>query len=1091
MGNEASPEAASRRAAASQETLESAGAAGSPGTTADRGSAVPWRAMAWASVALAALVAKAEAGAVIQEVMPTGQYSAGALYGPGQLFTPASPAATLNAWTQASHQFSDLWIWLSVLAGFDVVFIAGYVGLGLAFRSASARDGEPRPSGLPRLVRGWRLLAWWPLYALALANLIQDIIAVTAFCVWIRQHYAVPAGLAWALEAAVIVKWILVIVLAAWLIYRVLTSDASARRARQITVALKKQRFSLVIVALLAVIATGRGSDVLEQFPDVQRAWITWPPSLGWLHLAFAIAAQVLLAMLLVLLSAMRVQRTRDTSTPRDLRDEPSYWVWLGISAAVPALALVLWLTGTAAVSWHRVIAVPAVLGAVVAVSLITHWAGRTGPAATAAQAGQVDEGATAGNEAAARTAGDLLAVAAVAVTGLGLVRSFTAAALVVGRPYSWAFMAAVAVGFAVAALPWVVARGWLEQYSRRFDQTYHSTGWNRGMAGLRRTGDKEDDGSGGTRSPARPLALFAIPFVIADVLLIFLPLAATHWLGVLATTVIALGTLAVGLAVLAYLVQSRKPLPVFTLFRLKSTPVISLILIIALTGAVLDTASALHDIRLPPVVAASAGAIPVRADTAPTLASSLRQWLADPLTTSCAVPAPSAAGAVRVEPLVLVAAAGGGIRAAWWTVQALDRLATTPCRRHAVFAASGVSGGSVGLAIMDASADRGAALARVAGPDALAAAIDGLLLRDTIAGMTGLDVAAAGMPAGQRFPDRAALMEHAWEHEDPGLAQPFPLRRPVLPWLLMFNSTAVGTGCRAIIADRRIAPVTAGPAASTPGCGLTSSGPLPDSYDFFAELPCLAGIDTATAALLSARFPYVTPSGVVNGCGRLAATQVEQYVDGGYADSTGLATLAGLAPQLMSGIRQHNEYALANARPGQPVTLVVPVTVYLGNSPQPEPVTGAIAASPPQPLIPLQSGAASAQSQLTGSTALLQQLSAATSRGQWLSCAPGPRPAPSPRPAPGLGTCTRDLAAAARAVPQRLILVVPREFPSVAAPLGWVLSPASRATLSSGVAVEAEHTCPHPARNQTYCPAGVGRLGDLLRLIDGGTGTP
>ena len=59
-----------------------------------------------------------------------------------------------------------------------------------------------------------------------------------------------------------------------------------------------------------------------------------------------------------------------------------------------------------------------------------------------------------------------------------------------------------------------------------------------------------------------------------------------------------------------------------------------------------------------------------------------------------------------------------------------------------------------------------------------------------------------------------------------------------------------------------------------------------------------------------------------------------------------------------------------------------------------------------------------------------------------------------------------------------------------MAAPLGWVLSPASRATLSSGVAVEADSTCPHPARNQTYCPAGVGRLGDLLRLIDGGTGT-
>jgi hypothetical protein len=49
----------------------------------------------------------------------------------------------------------------------------------------------------------------------------------------------------------------------------------------------------------------------------------------------------------------------------------------------------------------------------------------------------------------------------------------------------------------------------------------------------------------------------------LADAALIFLPLWATHWLGVLATTVIALGTLAAGLAVLAYLVQSRKPLPV------------------------------------------------------------------------------------------------------------------------------------------------------------------------------------------------------------------------------------------------------------------------------------------------------------------------------------------------------------------------------------------------------------------------------------------------------------------------------------------------------------------------------------------------
>jgi hypothetical protein len=106
------------------------------------------------------------------------------------------------------------------------------------------------------------------------------------------------------------------------------------------------------------------------------------------------------------------------------------------------------------------VIAVPAVLGAVVVASLITYWAGRTGPAATAAQAGQVGEGAVTGTRRPSRRSHDILAVAAVAAH-----RGWPGAT-VHGRRHgrrpplaSWAFMAAVAVGFAVAALPWVVAR--------------------------------------------------------------------------------------------------------------------------------------------------------------------------------------------------------------------------------------------------------------------------------------------------------------------------------------------------------------------------------------------------------------------------------------------------------------------------------------------------------------------------------------------------------------------------------------------------------------------------------------------------------
>jgi hypothetical protein len=1122
-----------------------------------RGSAVGWGAMAWVSVALAAVVAKAEADSVIGEATPTGQYSTSTVYGPGQLIKPLTvPTSTFNAWTQASHQFSDLWLWLTVQAGFDVVFVAGYLGLSMALIAGAGTGIGP---GLTPSLR-----RWWPLVALAAVNLVQAGLSVVAFAGWIRPHHNVPLALTVCLQVIVIAKWLLTVVFVAVLAYR-LADDRNVRlQLLRIAVALKKQRFSLVIVGLLSVVGIARGMDVLEQMPDVQRAWITWPPSLGWAHLAFAVAVQVLLAALLALLSALRAQRARDALTPGDDRDTPGYRPWVLTALALPVLAVIMRYSGLAAVSWYNLISIPALAAIVVIASVLSRHVHQQDTSA-------IPDPATKPNLAAAladrqrsdvtvRTTGDMLAVAVIAVTGLGLVRSFTAAAMVVGRPYSWAFGVAVAAGFAVAALSWVAARVWLQRRADFFDRTYDSVGLARpaltmrgeGSPGGSRVADLREPRVADSReprvatpgeqpaatpgeqpaaspgeqqtaspgeqqteshseqgsqasvaphSPARRLALFAIPFAVADILLVFVPIWTTHWLGVLATTVIALGTLAVGLAVLAYLAQSRQPLPVFRLLRLKSTPVISLILIAALAGAVFPKTSRLHDIRLPPAVAAAAraGTAPAASTQAastqaastqaagtPTLADSLQQWLHDPATVSCAVAgtalpgagaASTAASDVRVEPMVLVAAAGGGIRAAWWTMKSLERLAATPCGQHAVFAASGVSGGSVGLAIMDntPARDRDSALARVAGPDGLAAAIDGMLLRDTVAGLTGLDFKAAGLPAGQRFPDRAGLLEQAWQNEDRWLADPFPSvpsAPPALPWRMLFNSTAVSTGCRAIIADRLIAP--AGPVSSGLTCDLNSAAPIPDSYDFFAHLPCLRGLDAVTAALLSARFPYVTPSGVVNGCGSKSGSQVEQYVDGGYADSTGLATLAGLAPQLMSAVRQYNANALATAAAGQPVTLVVPVTVYLGNSPQPEPVIGVTASSPPQPLVPVSSGAAAAQGQLSGSTSLLQQVSEATSASQWLAC-----PATDQ-------TCAQGRAAAAATVRQQLILVVPREFPTVTTPLGWVLSAASRSALSSGVATEAAGTCPDPARNEPDCPAGVGRLGDLLKLIGG-----
>ena len=144
-----------------------------------------------------------------------------------------------------------------------------------------------------------------------------------------------------------------------------------------------------------------------------------------------------------------------------------------------------------------------------------------------------------------------------------------------------------------------------------------------------------------------------------------------------------------------------------------------------------------------------------------------------------------------------------------------------------------------------------------IAGPDALAAGLDGLLLHDLIAGFTGVDFPVAQMPPGHPFDDRAGLIESAWQHEDPRPEAAVPAPGSPLPWRLLFNSTDADSGCRAVIANRPLwsAADSSGRhrAASPATCGPRPGG---GSFDFFARLPCLRDIATVTAAMLSARFP-------------------------------------------------------------------------------------------------------------------------------------------------------------------------------------------------------------------------------------------
>ena len=1055
-----------------------------------------WAGLAWLGLTGAASVGMGQISSIVDEVTPTGQYPVSAVTGIGALGSvAAAPHATLNAWDEAGRHFPALGHWLWCYLGMDLLYIAGFAMLGVTVLKK----------------RGHAVTARWLLAAAAAAYAAEAGTGALALTMARPSGTGkgVPDVAAWLLHISTEIKWAVVLTLLAWMAYRVHASyrdnTVSPERRdvakgiyadiRRLIQALEIQRFSLVVVVLLALMAIGPPlNGTLEQMPDVQRAWLNSGSSAGRWKMLTAACAQLALALMLLSLGRMRTERARakfapahdldhqdegevkDQSQAEAMRHEthsrmkPRLRVWFGLSALIGAAAVVLWLTGGARVSWNRVLACSGVLLIIALVSKVVEHIPSFKAKRTAIPLGRELPGQDGNVVAVARLAGEALAVAVIAVTPLGVVRSFTVPALVIGGLGVRGALVAGVVGS--AAIP--LACGLLLTFLLRSRQP-EENGPVPAPQSRPVQGRKLSQELAGTTIF---MWSFGALFVLADVWLILAPLSATHVLGVLATAVIAIGSLASLLGLLAYLAQTRQPLPLFVALRMNVTPVLTIIVVIALVGGIADRNSSLHQVS---------GPVATGGPDRPSLSAALGRWLHSPLTAACAVPArgaPVVAGhPVRIEPLIQVAASGGGIRAAWWTVKVLGTIASTPCGVHDVFAVSSISGGSMGTAVLAsvgtgsrhpvAAAD--ASITAMAGPDALAAGIDGLMLRDTIAGYTGLDLWAAQMPATERYPDRAALMEAVWENEDNVLSRPFPLRHSWLPWALLFNSTSVSTGCRAILSSVTL-PHPAGTLIPAEGlsCGLGTSGPA-GSYDFFARLRCERNITTATAALLSARYAYITPSGTLDGCGPAARTFDDQLVDGGYGDSSGLSTLVNLAPDIMARVRQYNDGAIASAPRGRPITLVVPVTAYLGNSVQPAETT-AVPARTPEFDVPASALSVGPATELTRTDVLLQDIAATTGPSQWVTCGSAD------------AMCADAQAIAQRVVPDQLVMVTPTEYPGVAAPLGWLLSQASQKALDRALRRDVRirpcgaYRSGYAARDP-YCLPGVGGLADLLAL--------
>ena len=254
-------------------------------------------------------------------------------------------------------------------------------------------------------------------------------------------------------------------------------------------------------------------------------------------------------------------------------------------------------------------------------------------------------------------------------------------------------------------------------------------------------------------------------------------------------------------------------------------------------------------------------------------------------------------------EPVILVAASGGGIRAAYWTASTLAALEkhidgkTGNGFTNNLFAISGVSGGSVGAATYTALKREPLATEKTG--DILKQVREVLeedFLSPVVAGLLFTDLAQRFIPVPIRWADRQRFLEKAWEDAFGPRPNLFSGAfaslysgeyRNRLPSLLL-NTTVVDSGRRAIISNIDV-------------------GSFTDTVDLLKKKYSTQLLKLSAAAGASARFTYVSPAGSL----KTPEDKKMRVVDGGYFENSGAATAMDLLNALMSQQKENDEKKL------------------------------------------------------------------------------------------------------------------------------------------------------------------------------------
>jgi hypothetical protein len=288
-----------------------------------------------------------------------------------------------------------------------------------------------------------------------------------------------------------------------------------------------------------------------------------------------------------------------------------------------------------------------------------------------------------------------------------------------------------------------------------------------------------------------------------------------------------------------------------------------------------------------------------------PTVSEAARAWYAQAERSYHAIPS------VRPDepvPMLIIATAGGGIRAAYWTATILERLekdlSTVPghadesLMRNLLFAVSGVSGGSVGAAAYAAAVHdhevHGAAVepTKYLKEDFLAPGLASLIFIDGPSNMLpdfgqidrGKALELGFELASQTDLDKEGLVAHKFLSFFPAIgAGEMPSSwRPAL----LLNATHQETGRRMITSHIKI-----------------ERDIFIDSYDALEVLN--SDVRLSTAAHNSARFTYVSPAGsLINARSATESRNNRGYIiDGGYFENYGAETALELARNAIEAI--------------------------------------------------------------------------------------------------------------------------------------------------------------------------------------------